>query len=174
MLPTVHVVDDYPWDVGRTESEEAFLRRLETRYRAGRLPALLDAWTHFTQLVVTLDVSDPDEHAILRTLRVDFDGQHLVGGNDPTHQMTEVALNHDDPDFFRLDGPLTAEEFADHAYDWFRQQGQRPIDRHEWDGPEHGWVEWVLTDVGRAFSGRYLGRPDRAPDRVIRVKRANT
>lgn len=157
--------DDYPWDLGRDEPERAFLRRLAKR-SSGR--GLFDAWTFYDQLVVTLTVRD--DTGVLRTLRVDFDGEHLVGGNDPSHQITESQLDKNDPDHFEVDGAGSPQELADRAYEWFRREAARPIDRHEWDGEEHGWFLWVLADAARPLSARYLNRPDRPPDRVIRLE----
>lgn len=165
--------DDYPWDVGRSEDERMFL--LELR-RLANDTALFDAWTLHPQLVVTLSIGDPVEKAILRTLRVDFDGRSLVGGNDRSHQITESELNPGPPypedlDYFELPGEFTPPELAQRAFDWFQRQASRPIDRLEWDGPEHGWTVWSLADPGgEELVARYTNRPGRPPDRVIRLK----
>jgi len=164
--------DDYPWDVGRSEDECEFLGALKHLHNCS---GLFDAWTLHPQLLVTLDIVDPDQRGVLRTLRVDFDGHSLVGGNDPSHQMTESELNPGDPysedlDYFELRGDFTPTELAEHAFDWFKRQASRPIDRLEWDGPEHVWTLWSLADSGEALSARYTNRPDRPPDRAIRLK----
>jgi len=100
---------------------------------------------------------------------VDFDGTGLTAGNDPSHQITEAHLDPDDPDYFRVFGPLPPDVLADHAYEWFQRGASRPIERREWDGTEHVWLEWVLADVDRLLSAKYQGRPDRPPDRVVRL-----
>jgi hypothetical protein len=65
---------------------------------------------------------------------------------------------------------LSPEAFADRAYQWFRKQGSRPIDRQEWDGSDRGWVLWVLADDGTALVSGSPNRPDRPPDRVTRLE----
>lgn len=119
----VPMSDNYPWDVGRTEDERTFLRRLKQQVNA-RAP--FDAWTFHPQLVVTVSISDPDQRVVLRTLRVDFDGSSLTGGNDPSHQMTEARLNPgdpypEDPDYFELLGADSVPEVAQHALAWFQR-----------------------------------------------------
>jgi hypothetical protein len=129
-------------------------------------PAVFDVWTYFDQLVVTVDISD--DHCVLQMLRVDFCEFGLMAGNDPTFQVTDRTLDPEDPDLVRF-GPADSEELAHKAYAWFRQEACRPIDRHEWDGPDHTWRKWTLADVDRPIVFQYSGRPDRPPDRVIRV-----
>lgn len=155
--------EDHAWGVGRTECEQAIPKRLRDLSN-GR--SLFDVWTFFDRLVVTVCVIDT---GVLRTLRVDFDGTSLTAGNDPGHQITEADLDPEDPDYLRVQGPLGPRELADRAYDWFRREASRPIDRQEWDGDDHGWRLWVLADVNRLLSAQYTGCPDRPPDRVIRL-----
>lgn len=160
-------VDNYPWDVGRSETERAFLLQLE-RLCVGS--GLIDAWTYYPQLVVTLSINDPEHNVILRTLRIDFDGQSLAGGNDPSHQIADPALNAEDPDYFELKDQLTPGQFAERAFDWFRHQADRPIDRLEWEGTHHRWLRWALADEdGRPLGAQYRNRPDRPADRVVRL-----
>ena len=163
-------MDNYPWDVGRSDAERAFLRQLE-QLCIDNWP--FDAWTHYPQLVVTLAVTDPEHNAILRTLRIDFDGQSLAGGNDPSGQI-DPKLNPEDPDYFELDDRLTPPQFAERALDWFHHEASRPIDRQEWDGTDDGWLLWVLADEEeRPLVAQYHNRPDRPPDRVVRLSPPN-
>ncbi len=158
--------DDYPWDAGRTDQERRFLARLR-ELANGR--ALFDAWDLYPQLVVTLTVDDPEENVIVRTLRVDYDGSSLRGGEDPSSQI-DPELDSSDPDYFELTGYASPEALASQAFDWFSRQGRRPIDRREWFGPDHTWLEWVMLEpVEKPLVARYFGRPDRPPDHVVRL-----
>ena len=40
-------------------------------------------------LVASLDIVDSEVNLVLRTIRVDYDGQRVWGGDDPTHQLTD-------------------------------------------------------------------------------------
>lgn len=189
---------DYQGDLARNQAESAFLRRLADHCRAagGRQ---FDVWDFYPQLVVTLSLSEPGDSTvpILRTLRVDLEERRMVGGEDPGGQI-DPDLDASANDFFEIPGPLSPEQFADRAYEWFREQGARPIERLEWDGDVRGirarlirpvlrppgWRVWVLRDEGRllvcqrdagtAFdaAGPWLGTegpPDRPPDRVTPI-----
>ena len=157
-------MDNYPWDVGRSETERAFLGRLE-QLASGRLP--IDTWTFYPQLVVTVSIGEDRE--LVRTLRVDFAGDSLKGGEDPSGQI-DPELDSEAPDYFEVTEPLTPSGFAERAFDWFLRQAIRPIDRLEWTGVDHTWVRWKLADEGRTLVGRYRDLPDRPPDRVVRLK----
>ena len=160
-------MENYPWDAGRSDAERAFLRQIE-HLCTDKSP--FDAWINYWQLVVILSISDPEHNVILRTVRVDFDGQSLAGGNDPTHQIAP-NLDPEDPDYFELRDQLTPAQFAERAFDWFHHEAIRPIDRQEWDGADHGWLLWVLADgEGRPLVAQYFDQPDRPPDRVVRLR----
>src|SRR3954471_17999851 len=58
------------------------------------------------QLIVTVCVVDPDDPLVVRTLRVDFDGERFVAGNDPSHQIV------DELEFDRPEGPATRQRAA--------------------------------------------------------------
>jgi hypothetical protein len=161
---------------GRDGEERRFLRRLTLLQ-----PPFCEVWTGWPQLVVSVTVADDDENLVLRTLRVDYDGNGFVAGNDPSHQITD-ELDPDDPD--RLESPsgLDPEELAELAMAWLRAQAARPIERQEWDEDDGGWRRWVLTDTGQALTIRRVGGvafaasgpwaaslPRRAPDRVERL-----
>jgi hypothetical protein len=137
-------------DDGRNDAERRFLRRL-TRLQ----PPFCDVWTFMPQLVVTVTVADEDENLVIRTLRVDFNGESFVAGNDPSHQITG-ELEADDPD--RLESPsgLNPEELAEAAMVWLRTQAGRAIERHEW-GRRRPWQRWILVDTGQALVVRKGG-----------------
>ena len=117
-MPTAS--DDYPWDVGRTPDEVAFL----AAFRALADPALdFDAWTLFDHLLVTLDISS--DGIVRETLRIDFDGA-LECGADPTLQMTEERMPLDQPGLFRVDGPLSASSGAGMAWRWLDRRLAEP------------------------------------------------
>ncbi len=158
--------DDYPWDVGRSDPERAFLARLR---ELSNRRALFDAWTFYPQLVVTLTISDPEHKAVLRTLRVDFDGVVLRGGNDPSHQI-DPSMDRADPDYFERPVESSDAQSAKYAFDWFRQQSSRPIDRLEWADEESTWLRWNIAEVSETpLVASGLKPPNRAPDRVVRL-----
>jgi hypothetical protein len=162
-------MSEYPFDVGRTEAEIAFLRQLERLHESHGAHAAFDAWTMYPPLVVTVTISDPEHNCILRTLRIDFDGSSLVGGNDPSHQI-DPQLDPDDPDHFEMRTQLAAERFADVAFSWFSDQADRPIDRQEWREGSRTWRRWVLADTGRPLVAQGFGPPDKNPDQVVRLQ----
>jgi hypothetical protein len=149
---------------GRSEADRLFLRRLRELLRD-----IFNPWLSFPQLVVTVDVDDPDERSVLRTLRADFDGSRLVAASDQGHQVTAMHLDPTDPDLFELPSGSSPELGAEAAAAWFREQAARLIERHEWDGPTHVWTRWILKDTGRALAARYPSAPIRPPDRIIRL-----
>jgi hypothetical protein len=133
-------------------------------------------------LVITVAVDDSEANLALRTLRVDFDGERFVAGNDPSHQITE-DLAADDPDRFASSGGLTPEELAEAAMAWLRTQIARPIERQEWVRGSGCLQRWVLADAGRVLALREDGgvawagggawgdpSPQRPPDRTVRVR----
>ena len=159
-------IDNYPWDTGRSDTERAFLARLE-HLCAGPIP--IDAWTYYPQLVVTLSISDSQHRVIVRTLRVDFSGASLAGGDDPSGQI-DPDLDSESPDYFVVAEHLAPSAFADLAFEWFRREADRPIDRLEWDESDNTWYRWQLADQdGRPLVGQYGNLPDRPPDRVVRI-----
>ena len=167
-------------DVGRNDAERRFLGRL-----AQLQPPYCEVWTDMTaeaQLVITVTISDTDANLGLRTLRVDFDGERFVAGNDPSHQITD-ELDADDPDRLESSEGRTPEEMAEAAMAWLRTQAGRPIERQEWDDDGGCWQRWVLADTGQALAIRKRGgvgwaaggawgdpTPPRPPDRAARVR----
>jgi hypothetical protein len=160
------------WPGARNEAERRFLDRMAELVLTNPLEpeALFDAWFYYPQLVMTLCICDPGDPCVLRTLRVDYDGCRIVAGNDPSHQITEEHMDSEDPDAFETDDGNSPEEFAELAFDWFCDQANRPIERHEWTGTDHGWYLWILADAERGLVARYSGRPDRPPDRIVRIR----
>lgn len=158
--------DDYPWDVGRTEAEREFLGCLRS---LSNDRAHFDAWAFHPQLVVTLTIGDMEHNVVIRTLRVDFDGSSVRGGEDPSGQIDSDLID-GAPDYFALSGQRSISDLARQAFDWFALQGRRPIDRQEWIGPDHTWLRWVLVEpVERPLVAQYPNRPERPPDRVVRL-----
>jgi len=147
---------------GRDELERRFL----TRLRAAVHPITIDTWVDRPQLVTSLDINDDARKTVLRTLRVDFDGARIWGGNDPTGQLAS-ELDPDDPDWFERGDCSTPEECAETAAAFFKKQLERPIDREEWDVGTLLQCRWTLADRGRGLLT--TGIPDRPPDRVVRV-----
>lgn len=157
--------DDYPWDVGRTDPERAFLAQLR-QLSSDR--AHFDVWTFYPQLVVTLTIADRDHNVILRTLRVDFD-EGLRGGNDPSHQI-DPDLDPADPDYFERSHLGSAAASAEYAFEWFRQQAQRPIDRSEWSDPGRVWLRWAIAeDPEKSLVAQGFNLPERPADRIVRL-----
>ena len=95
-----------------------------------------------------------------------------MAGNDPTFQITDRTLDPEDPDLVRS-AQRTPEALADTAFEWFRRETRRPIALHEWDGPDHTWRVWMLSDADLPIVFQYSGCPDRPADRIIRVDRTN-
>lgn len=158
-----HAWMDDDSEQGRTDLERRFLETF--RNVLGHAP--IDIWDDYEQLVVTVTIVDPDERLVLRTLRVDYDGRAIWGGNDPDHQI-DPALDPDDPEYFRVEA-VTPERAAEVAADFFRRESCRPIDRLEWDGPDRRQFHWVLADVGLPLVGKKPGLTGRTPDRTIRL-----
>ena len=127
----------------------------------------LDVWYGRRQLVTSVDVSDDGRSVIVRTLRVDYDGEQLWGGNDPTHQLVG-ELDPADPDWFELSDCLSPEDCAEAAAEFFTRQVARPIDRAEWVLGSTVKCRWTLSDVGRGLvtQGGILAGP---PTRVVRI-----
>lgn len=163
-------------EAGRSDVEERFLTRLE-RVSPGLGDVYL--WPGFP-LITTWCVWEPSS-PLLRTLRVDFDGARLRGGNDPNHHM-DLDLDQSDPDYFEVVAGESPEWAAATAAKWFQRQLDRAIDRHEWDGTRY--QQWVLTDTQKVLCSRIAGgpgwqpggawdsshpHPDRSPDLVVRV-----
>src|SRR3954451_13016809 len=92
-----NVDHDEMLDEARNDLERRFLMRL-----VELAPPYCDVWTMLPQLIVTVCLGDPEDALVLRTLRVDFDGERFVAGNDPSHQIVD-ELDDDDPD--RLESP---------------------------------------------------------------------
>jgi len=149
---------------GRNETERRFLTRLHAR----TTPLYIDVWVDRPQLVTSVDVSDRAHPSVLRTLRVDFDGAHLWGGEDPTKQLVG-ELDPTRPDSFERSDAALPEAYAEIAASFFLDQLKRPIDREEWKVGKTVLCRWTLADVGRGLVST-LGIPKRPPDRVIRVR----
>ena len=161
-------VTDDSWNVGRSADERVFLDTMASLCRDPDRRPPFDAWTFYPQLVITLSIVDVVRKGVLRTLRVDYDGKSLTAGNDRSHQI-DPDLDEMDPDYTELGKHGHPEVLARIAFDWFRDQARRPIDRQEWDGPSQMWLLWVLADDDRPLVAQYLGRPNRPADRVIRL-----
>jgi hypothetical protein len=66
-----------------SEAERAFVEALHARAEAGRWGA--DSWPRPDRVV--LSVCRIRDNCVVRTLRVDFDGQTVAFGDDETHQF---------------------------------------------------------------------------------------
>lgn len=151
---------------GRTDAERRYLARLQ------ELSSLLhiDIWVDRQRLVTSVDIRDDTHNLVLRTLRVDFDGRHVWGGNDLTHQLAS-DLDPDDPDWFERRDGKTPEECAETAAAFFAREAARPIEREEWVSGATTRYRWTLADVGRRIVTQG-SIPTVPPTRVSRVSPA--
>jgi len=148
---------------GRDDIERRFLVVLRARIS----PMHVDVWIDRPQLITSVDVDDQFHAVALRTLRVEFDGVGIRGGNDPTHQLVG-ELDPTDTDWFERTDCGTPEACAEVSAAFYKEQVEQPIDREEWDVLGAVTCRWTLVDVGRglATAGNI---PPRSPDRVRRV-----
>lgn len=148
---------------GRDDIERRFLAVLRERI----CPLHVDIWIDRPQLVTSVDIDDHIHAVTLRTLRVEFDGVGIRGGNDPTHQLIG-ELDPADPDWFERTDCATPEACAKVSAAFYKEQAERLIDREEWDVLGAVTYRWTLVDVGwgLATAGNI---PARAPDRVRRI-----
>jgi hypothetical protein len=128
-----------------------------------------DAWMWDDRVVLLVCVADrtPGYGVVLRSLRIDFDGQMVCFGPDETHQLA-TDLNPAHPGVFALSGQSIA-ELADAAANWLQRELRRPIMRQEWDLLDASGVSprlWVLAGSGEVLAARgqrltEFGPPDR-------------
>jgi hypothetical protein len=153
-----------------SEAERVFIEVLHDRADVGGWYA--DGWPREDRFILAVCPSDPDFPCVLRTLRVDFDGQAASFGPDETHQFA-TDLDPRRPGVTVLRGcPVT--ELATAAADWLEREMRRPIVRREWCRPGFWRREWVLADTGEPLgisdSANASRRPDLGePDRVVHV-----
>jgi hypothetical protein len=75
---------------------------------------------------------------------VRFDYESVSVGEDATGQFTNAP----DP---RRSTTLRGEDpeaLAAFACDWLEGELKRPIERHEWEGPDFRHLRWVMADTG--------------------------
>jgi hypothetical protein len=116
-----------------TEAERAFLEAL------GEGPPWLDAWLYRDPdgtpwLIVTLDLLRNGR--LYKTLRVDFDGQRILGGDSPAGmngddgvRAVPAGIDTAGPEGIALEGH-DPEELARAARAWFLRRCE-------------GWIEWT-------------------------------
>jgi len=153
-------------DECNSESERAFIEALHGRAAAGGWYA--DGWPREDRFMLSVCLSDPDFLSVLRTLRVDYDGESVTFGTDETHQFA-TDLDPARPDVTVVRGRPVA-ELAAAAADWLEREMRRPIVRREWNRSGFKRHEWLLADTGEPIAisdsdnaGRHpdLGEPDR-------------
>lgn len=100
-------------------------------------------------LTVALDVSAGNH--VLRTLRVDFDGQCVLMGEDETLQLV-TDLNEQNPEVLvHKSENASLEEFADVAGQWLERELKRVIVLHQWMDSQGRHRKWILEDVGHCI-----------------------
>ena len=104
-------------------------------------------------LITYVDVSDHDEHSVVATFRVDFDGSSVYADQVESERVDEGTVA-------GLGAAGTPESCAAEAARWYLAQLGRPVERHEW------FEDGLRVHVRWRFAGesRWLGWKDRAND----------
>jgi len=151
----------------RDQRELEFLNRLQLRAESANWRGT--AWGHETLLVIGVDVSDNECNCVVRSLRVDFNGERVLCGDDETSQyVTDLSPDGPGVATYERQSPAT---LADLAADWLERELARKIVRQEWNKWRFKRRVWLFADTGQKimFSDSankrdrlFVGEPDRS------------